>query len=151
MVYCKYRNGVTPPTVGLVPGGVATFNSFTLNTSKSGNIYFVSCASSSIVLNSLDGVEAYRETKSHKQLAPSGKSDITLDMIKLPMTYLSKLTQALVSGCLSRRVVCLRGRIVSVQRLSLQYKCLGCQCVIVNGQCMVACLQRRPCLTVEGR
>lgn len=151
MVYFKHKGKVCLPTLGLVPGCIATFNSFSPNISKSSNVYFTNSASSSITVNSLDDIEAFKEEKANESLMPSLQSIITLDMLKLPTSYISHLGQALISGGLTRRVVCLRVRVVSVQRLSLQYKCHGCQYVILNGQCMVACLQKRPYLLAEGR
>ena len=56
MVYCSYKQGIPLP-LGLLPGSVATMHGFKLMSSKSGNIYCMNCASSSIEVNSVKSVE----------------------------------------------------------------------------------------------
>ena len=136
MIYCK---NVQTLILGLVPGCVATFHSVNLSTSKSGNTYCSCTSSTSITVHSLGELE---------RVPPNA---VTAPMARLPTTLLHQLAEGLVNGRLTRKVVCVRGRFVSVQRVSLQYKCRGCQCVVLNGQCMVACLQRRPLLSADGR
>lgn len=138
-VYYKWPNLKSLP-LGLIPGSLVTFYSVNLNTSKSGNIYCSNSPSSSLSVHSVDAVDS--------QGVPGGPS---VAMTALPTVLLSDMMQSLLQGCLSRRVVCVRARVVSVLKLCLSYKCRGCQCVLVNGQCMVACLQKRPFLTADGR
>ncbi len=123
--------------IGLVPGSLVSFYSFDLKTSKSGNAYCTNSSSSSVSVHSVEAVERV--------------SGVSLAMAKLPTVLLHELMQSLLKGCLSKRVVCLRARVVSVLKVCLNYRCQGCQCVLVNGQCMVACLQRRPFLAADGR
>ena len=55
MLYYGLKAG-QPHPLGLLPGSVATFHSLLLRTSKSGNIYCESTASSSVTLNSISTV-----------------------------------------------------------------------------------------------
>ena len=56
MVYCSYKQGIPLP-LGLLPGSVATMHGFKLMSSKSGNIYCMNCASSSIEVHSIKSVD----------------------------------------------------------------------------------------------
>lgn len=131
-----------PHPLGLLPGVIVTFHSMALRTSRSGNVYCETTASSSYTLHSLNGVSSCRSS-------PTG--ELTPQMLSLPSVHFSELTQSLLSGCLTRRVVCVQCRISSVQRVALYYKCLGCHCTIVDGVCMSACPQSRPTIKAEGR
>ena len=144
MVYCEFRDGVPLP-LGLLPGTTVTFNSFKLKSSRSGNVYCTSTPASSIVVNCLDGVEALSSTIS------TGPSTVTQMMLNLPTTYLGSMIDRLLRGSLSGRIICIVGKFVHVLRLSIQYKCLGCQSTVIDGSCMTACLKRRPVLKGEGR
>ena len=141
MVYYRMGEG-QPHPLGLLPGSLATFHSFTLRISKSWNVYFENTASSSITLHCLSDTTGYH---------PSHGSGLTPQMLALPTAYLSDLMRDLLSGSLSCKVVCVQCRVTSVQRLSLQYKCLSCGCSVVDGNCMVACPMKRPISKVEGR
>ena len=141
MLYYSLREG-QPHPLCLLPGAVATFHSVIIRTSKGGNIYCESTGSSSITLHCMDAVWSITT-----QIACA----LTPQMLAQPPVYLSELRQSLLSGSLTRRIICVRCRLVSVQRVSLHYKCLSCDCTIVDGVCMAACPQSRPTLKAEGR
>ncbi len=141
MIYYKSPIIHTLP-LGLVPGCEVTFYSFNMNISKSGNVYCTNSPSSSLSVHSVEGLDTIDSQRVY---------GISISMTRLPTILVHELTQCLLSGCLPRRVVCVRGCLLSTQKVCLTYKCRGCQCVIVNGQCMVACLQRRPFLVADGR
>lgn len=141
MLYYGLKAG-QPHPLGLLPGVIVTFYSMALRTSRSGNVYCESTASSSYTLHSLSSVSSCRS---------SPTSELTPQMLSLPSIHFSELTQSLLYGRLTRRVVCVQCRIRSVQRVALYYKCLGCDCTIVDGVCMSACPQSRPTLKAEGR
>ena len=141
MLYYGLKAG-QPHPLGLLPGVIVTFHSMALRTSRSGNVYCESTASSSYTLHSLSGVCSCRSS-------PSG--ELTPQMLSLPSVHFSELTRSLLCGSLSRRIVCVQCRISSVQRVALCYKCLGCDRTVVDGVCMSACPHSRPTLKAEGR
>ena len=141
MLYYGLKAG-QPHPLGLLPGTVVTFHSMALRMSRSGNVYCESTASSSYTLHSLSGVSSCQ---------PSPTAEVTPQMLSLPTIHFIELTQSLLSGCLTRHVICVQCRISSVQRVALCYKCLGCDRTIVDGVCMSACPQTRPTLKAEGR
>ena len=55
MVYFDLKGGVPAP-LGLLPGAVVTLHGMRVKSSRSGNVYCTNCASSSIEINSLEGV-----------------------------------------------------------------------------------------------
>lgn len=55
MVYCSHKQGI-PLQLGLLPGSVVTMHGFKLKSSRSGNVYCMNCASSSIEVNSVKSV-----------------------------------------------------------------------------------------------
>ena len=73
------------------------------------------------------------------------------EMSAVPTVYLSELMDALLHGCLSGRVVCVKGNFVSVQHACLQFMCQGCQHTSVDGSCMPTCLHKKPMLKAEAR
>lgn len=143
MVYYGLKAG-QPRPLGLLPGATVTFHSLILRTSKRGNVYCESSASSSVTLHQLGPLTSHQPT-------PVSCSALTPQMLALPQAYIGDLIQSLLSGCLTRRIVCLHCRITSVQRLSLQYKCLSCDCTVVDSHCMVACPFSRPSFKAEAR
>lgn len=74
MVYCSYKQGIPLP-LGLLPGSVATMHGFKLMSSKSGNIYCMNCASSSIDVNSVKSVDIDTEMVSSRTLKYSAGDD----------------------------------------------------------------------------
>ena len=138
MLYYSLKAG-QPHPLGLLPGSVATFYSLTLRSSKGGNIYCESTASTSIALHSVTTITS------------SPPSSVTPQMLALETACFGDLMRSLLIGSLSRRVVCVQCRVTSVQRLSLQYKCTACGFVVVDGRCMATCPASRPTLKAEGR
>ena len=138
-VYCEFRQGIPLP-IGLVPGTVATFNSFKLKTSKSGNSYCTSSALSSIDINDMSDVERYT----------TGHSTIP-EMLTLPVTYMNELMLSLVRGSLSKSIVCVRVCCLTVLRFCVSHKCKGCQTVITNERCSASCVRHRPSIEVDAR
>ena len=143
MAYCEFNENV-PSLIGLVPGGVVTLNAFRLKTSKSGNSYCTNFAMSSIDVNSMSAVV------DHVTSAAEHCRKLT-QHFSIPVSYLSGLMSLLVGGALSKSMVCVRASHVAVQRLSMEYRCGGCQCVITNGRCSAACLSYKPKLEVTAR
>ena len=140
-VYCKYKSH-EPLPLGLVPGSIATFHHFSAKSSaRSGNLYFVRSASSSITVESLrssDSVASLRG-RSHEE------------MLRLPVTYVSLLTERLLRGCLSREVVRVKATVVAVLHAFVQYQCLSCQCTLVDGQCRTTCPSKKSTLNTDAR
>lgn len=146
MLYYSLKAG-QPHPLGLLPGTVATFHSLFLRTSRSGNVYCESTASSSITLHSLSGVSSC----ACQQPSSSSGTELTPQLLSLPSVHLSDLMRSLLSGSLTQRIVCVQCRLSSVQRVSLSYKCLGCDCTVVDGVCMAVCPQSRPTFKAEAR
>lgn len=148
MAYCEYKDAVPLP-IGLIPGAVITLDNFKLKTSKSGNSYCTNFAMSSVHVNSVSAVVDH--VIDHTSTGSTSQCWVLPQHFGLPVTLMSELMQALIDGTLSRGVVCVRPSHVTVQRLCMEYKCRGCQCVIANGRCSVACLRHRPVLEVTAR
>ena len=143
VVYYHFKEGIPLP-IGLLPGGVVTLHALRVKSSKSGNVYCINSASSSITVNSLEGVgiDVQKLTFS---------AGVMPQMLNLSTTRLYGLMQDLIHGCLSRRIVCVRGRFMSVQQAAIQFTCRGCHCTVVDGSCMTSCLQSKPVLKAEAR
>ena len=81
MLYYSLKTG-QPRPLGLLPGSVATFHSLLLRTSKSGNIYCESTASSSITLHSIEdtvsGLSLYNVVQkcSNEGVSSRGRVDV---------------------------------------------------------------------------
>ena len=78
-------------------------------------------------------------------------SDLTPQLLLLPSVYLGDIMQSLLIGRLTARIICVQCRLTSVQWVSLQYKCQGCGCTIIDGVCLSACPHHRPTLKAEAR
>lgn len=146
MAYLKF-NSRELLSLGLLPGAVVSFHSFSLKSSRAGNTYCINNSSSSITVESLAGVSNTNSPLLQLQTGPTP----TPEMLNLPVSSLYDLTQALLQGRLSRRVVCVKARVMSVQQASVQFKCQSCQCVAVDGHCMSACLLKKPVLVADTR
>ena len=148
MIYCKYRSHESLP-LGLVPGSIAAFHHFTVkSSSRSGNIYFVNSASSSITVESINTTAMLEPVATNRV----GKSyGMTKEMQRLPLTYIFNFTQRLLQGCLSRQVVLLKATVVAVQHAFIQYQCLSCQCTMVDGQCRQTCPSKKTTLNTDAR
>ena len=144
MVYCKYKLN-EPLPLGLLPGAVVTLHSFALKSSRSGNIYCTNSPCSSISIETMQGVGVDSSLIHRDQATP------TVEMANLPVSNLYDLTQSLLQGRLSRRVVSVKATIMSVQQASVQFQCQGCQCTVVDGNCMAGCLVKKSVLKAEGR
>ena len=146
MVYCKYKPQ-EPLPLGLLPGTVAAFHAFSLKSSaRSGNLYCVNCSTSSITVETLDGVAAESEVLRQKRA-----SGPTPEMLHLPVSSLYDLTQMLFRGCLSRAVISIRATVVSVLHAFIQFQCQGCQCTMVDGSCRPACPTKNAVLKTDAR
>ena len=145
MVYCKYKPR-EPLPLGLLPGSVAAFHFFSVKSSmRSGNVYCASCSSSSISIETLEGVGA--------EVLPVGQNDATPtpEMLNLPISRLYDLTQALFEGRLSRRVVSVKATLMCVQHAFIQFQCQGCLCTMVDGTCRPTCLTKKAILKADTR
>lgn len=147
MVYCTYRSHESLP-IGLLPGSIAAFHHFSVRTStRSGNVYFVNSASSSITVESIDTSTEFESVDD-----PRGKSyGMTREMKELPVTYIYHLTQHLLQGCLSREVVSVKATVLAVQHAFIQYQCVSCQCTMVDGQCRPTCPSKKSTLNTDAR
>ena len=145
MVYCKYKSLETLP-LGLLPGAVAAFHNFSLNTSvRLGNIYCTNESSSSISIETLDVKLAEVAGNGKKCCGP------TPEMLHLPMSHLYDLTQRLLQGCLSHEIVRVKATVISVQHACIQFLCQACQCTMVDGSCRPSCLSKRATLNADTR
>lgn len=144
MVYCKYkREGALP--LGLLPGTAATFHNFSLKLSaRLGNAYCINCPSSSITIESLDGVETAVELGDESGVP-------TVEMRHLPISNLYDLTQMLFRGRLSRSLVSIKATITCVQHAFIQFQCQGCLCTMVDGRCRPTCLAKKATLKTDAR
>lgn len=151
-IYLAYRSHEESLPLGLLPGAVVTFHNLSAkSSSRSGNIYFVNRATSSMTVESLnDHLEPISEPSTEppttKILEPPTKK-----MLELPITHIYGLYQRLLSGCLARNVIRLEGIVVCVQHAFIQYQCLSCECTVVDGQCRLTCPGKRATLNVDGR
>ena len=143
MVYYHQKHCMSS-LLGVIPGAIVTFHAFKMKSSRSGNIYCTSCASSSIEINSFEGA-------GFNVVGRQKPDRVSPEMSNLTPTSLNNLMQALLHGKLSRRVVCIRAAIAAVQHVNLQFICKGCQCAVVDGNCMATCLQKNPVLKAEAR
>ena len=145
MVYCKYKPLETLP-LGLLPGTVATFHNFSLNSSaRLGNIYCANGSSSSISIETFDVELAEVAGNGHRCCGP------TAEMLHLPMSHLYDLTQRLFGGCLSREIVRVKATVMAVQHACIQFLCQACQCTMVDGSCRPSCLSKRATLNTDAR
>ena len=145
MVYCKYKPQ-EPLPLGLLPGNIAAFHFFSVKSSmRSGNVYCASCFSSSISIETLEGVGA--------DVLPVGQNGATPtpEMLNLPVSRLYDLTQALFEGHLSRRVVSVKATLMCVQHAFIQFQCQGCLCTMVDGTCRPTCLTKKAILKADAR
>ena len=119
MVYFDLKGGVPTP-LGLLPGAIVTLRGMRVKSSRSGNVYCTNCASSSIEINSLEGVG----TNFHSIGSPDGigqsNRGVTPEMRSLPTSSLNDLMRSLLCGRLSRRMVCVKGTFISVQQVSCE-------------------------------
>ncbi len=151
VAYCEFRESIPLP-IGLVPGAKVTLNSFQLKTSKSGNAYLTNFALSSIDIDGMSNVEqVYDNACIGGGTGVRGGALILPCVLGLPVRLLGEMMMSLVGGALPRAAVCVRVSHVTVHRLAMEYKCLGCQCTITNGRCMAACVRRRPKLDISAR
>ena len=147
MIYCKYRSH-EPLPLGLVPGSIAAFHHFTAKSStRSGNIYFVNSASSSITIESMNTTTELNAVADSTERSHG----MTKEMQQLPPTYIFHLTQRLLQGCLSREVVSVKAMVVAVQHAFIQYQCVSCQCTMVDGQCRPTCPSKKSSLNTDAR
>ena len=146
VAYCEFKQGLPLP-LGLLPGGVVTLQSFRLKTSKAGNSYLTNYARSSIDINDMSNV-LHHVTERSRMPRPFCP---TPEMFGLPVSSLSGLMMSLIKAQLSRSVVCVRVCHVTVQRLSAEYKCKGCGCLVANGRCTAACVRPTPSLEFTAR
>lgn len=147
MVYCKYR-AQDPLPLGLLPGTVATFHNFSLKLSaRLGNVYCVNCPSSSITVETFDGVEttAVLEGNHDNSGVP------TPEMLRLPISNIYDMTQLLFEGHLSRALLSIKATIMCVQHAFIQYQCQGCQCTMVDGACQPTCISKKATLKTDAR
>ncbi len=142
-MYVNVKKGIPLP-IGLIPGTTATFYAFKGKTSKSGNIYCASCATSSIQVHS------FVDTRSGLS-QEADVNGVTPQMSRLPTSYLYDTMMNLLHGRLTRRVLCIRGKFASVQQVSLQFVCLTCHSIVSGGKCRGICSQTVPVLKAEGR
>lgn len=132
-VYIYLNN--TPLPIGLLPGAQVMFYNFMLKCSRSNNPYCVHCASSSIEI---------------LQLPHQSCKDPILNTSSLPVTLISNLLHKLTSGQLSRNIVCVRGSIVSIQYLKIQFLCLTCGSTIIDHHCHISCGYQHSTLKAEA-
>ena len=133
-VYIYLNN--TPLPIGLLPGAQVMFYNVMLKCSRSNNPYCVYCASSSIEI---------------LQLPHQSCKDPILNTSCLPVTLISNLLHKLTSGQLSHNVVCVRGTIVSIQYLKIQFLCLTCGATIIDHHCHISCGYQHSTLKAEAR
>ena len=148
MVYCKYKTHESLP-FGLIPGTIATFHNFSIKSStRSGNMYCVNCASSSITIESITTVTEMDSMVTSPQNTSYRPTRV---MIPLPISQLCHLTRLLLQGRLSREVVCVRATIMTVQHACIQYQCQTCQCIMVDGNCRPTCPAKKTSLNTDAR
>ena len=147
MVYCKYRSHECIP-LGLIPGSVAALHNFSAKSSaRSGNVYFVNCASSSITIERIN-----TDRKVSNSAGDSGVCGVANELLlPLPVVRISTLTRCLLSSSLSRGIVRVNATLVAVMHAFIQYQCMSCQCTVVDGQCRQTCPSKKSVLNTDAR
>ena len=134
-----------PLPLGLIPGVGVVLYRFQLRQSRSGNLYCTHTAMSTLELTTIDEQRVLQKSDNPSRVR------LTQGLDSLTTTSITTLVQAQLEGQLSRRVVCLRATVVSVQKVTIQLNCSTCQGTVLRGQCASACSQGRRTLMVEAR